>query len=156
MYCPRVLDAVRLSESKPHEKSFALLSGVQLLTLLSRYPILTSLATELSERDLLSLGLACKTTLACVTSVSNRSRLSPGLAQSSLRCKGLGVQLRPLPDVDPKDVCWLPCSKKVPDVSRCHSCGVAVCEVRFDSALIFRQRLTLDSHAVFELLMAQC
>lgn len=102
----------------------------QLNDLTSQYPILLSLAENLSPLDLLNLGLASKTTWNHLSAAKKPLRLRQGVVKTALRCDGLHIQPRPQsPHQGTPYV--LPCaSSQLVPVRRCEGCGVAVCEVR--------------------------
>lgn len=102
----------------------------QLNDLTSQYPVLLSLAENLSVLDLMNLGLTSKTTWNHVASSKKPLRLRKGVVKTALRCEGLHIQPRPQsPHQGTPYV--LPCaSSQMVPVRRCEGCGVAVCEVR--------------------------
>lgn len=97
--------------------------------LTSQYPILLSLAENLSILDLVNLGLASKTTWTHLSASKRPLRLRGGVAKTALKCEGLHIQPRPQsPHQGTPYV--LPCaSSQMVPVKRCEGCGVAVCEV---------------------------
>ncbi|KAL1586842.1 hypothetical protein WHR41_04065 [Cladosporium halotolerans] len=97
--------------------------------LTSQYPILLSLAENLSILDLVNLGLASKTTWTHLSASKRPLRLRGGVAKTALKCEGLHIQPRPQsPHQGTPYV--LPCaSSQMVPVRRCEGCGVAVCEV---------------------------
>ena len=101
----------------------------QLNDLTSQYPILLSLAENLSTLDLINLGLASRTTWHHLSAPKRPYLLRKGVVKTSLRCEGLHIQPRPQsPHQGTPYV--LPCaSSQFVPVKRCESCGVAVCEV---------------------------
>lgn len=118
---PSVEDALRfVTENLQYTQH-----GPALEELVSQYPILLAIASELSVHDILNLGLACQRNWSCVTSSTSPLKVSKSLAKKALRCKGLCIQVQPLV---PDAVCWLPCPQRT-DVKRCQGCGVGVCEV---------------------------
>lgn len=102
----------------------------QLNDLTSQYPILLSLAENLSVSDLVNLGLASKLTWNHLASPKKPLRIRKGVVNTALRCEGLHIQPRPQsPHQGTPYV--LPCaSSQLVPVRQCEGCGVAVCEVR--------------------------
>jgi hypothetical protein len=101
----------------------------QLNDLTSQYPILLSLAENLSTLDLINLGLTSRTTWNHLSAPKRPYLLRKGVVKTSLRCEGLHIQPRPQsPHQGTPYV--LPCaSSQFVPVKRCECCGVAVCEV---------------------------
>jgi hypothetical protein len=101
----------------------------QLNDLTSQYPILLSLAENLSTLDLINLGLASRTTWHHLSAPKRPYLLRKGVVKTSLRCEGLHIQ--PSPQSPHQGTPYvLPCaSSQFVPVKRCESCGVAVCEV---------------------------
>jgi hypothetical protein len=101
----------------------------QLNDLTSQYPILLSLAQNLSTLDIINLGLASRTTWNHLSAPKRPYLLRKGVVKTSLRCEGLHIQPRPQsPHQGTPYV--LPCaSSQFVPVKRCECCGVAVCEV---------------------------
>jgi len=97
--------------------------------LTSQYPILLSLAQNLSTVDIMNLGLASRTTWHHLCVPKRPYLLRKGVIKASMRCEGLHIQPRPQsPHQGTPYV--LPCaSSQLLPVKRCESCGVAVCEV---------------------------
>ena len=101
----------------------------QLNDLTSQYPILLSLAENLSTLDLINFGLTSRTTWHHMSAPKRPYLLRKGVVKTSLRCEGLHIQPRPQsPHQGTPYV--LPCaSSQFVPVKRCECCGVAVCEV---------------------------
>ena len=101
----------------------------QLTDLMSQYPILLSLAGNLSTLDIINLGLTSRTTWHHLSAPKRPYLLRKGVVKTSLRCEGLHIQPRPQsPHQETPYV--LPCaSSQFVPVKRCECCGVAVCEV---------------------------
>jgi hypothetical protein len=97
--------------------------------LTSQYPILLSLAENLSTLDLINFGLVSRTTWSHLSAPKRPYLLRKGVVKTSLRCEGLHIQPRPQsPHQGTPYV--LPCaSSQFVPVKRCECCGVAVCEV---------------------------
>lgn len=102
----------------------------ELIELISQYPILYSLAGELTVLDILNLSLACKSLWFYIASPKDPLRISEHLVRAALQCYGLYIQIRPVVRPDLRAVCLLPCmSGRLSDVRRCQGCGVGICEV---------------------------
>lgn len=101
----------------------------QLNDLTSQYPILLSLAGNLSTLDIIDLRLVSRTTWHHLSAPKRPYLLRKGVVKTAMRCEGLHIQPRPQsPHQGTPYV--LPCtSSQFVPVQRCESCGVAVCEV---------------------------
>ena len=97
--------------------------------LTSQYPILLSLAENLSTLDLVNLGLASRTTWAHLSAAKSPLRLRKGVVKSAIRCEGLHIQPRPQsPHQGTPYILACP-SSQMEKVRPCEGCGVGVCEV---------------------------
>ena len=107
--------------------------------LTSQYPILLSLAENLSTLDLVNLGLASRTTWNHLSAAKSPLRLRKGVVKSAIRCEGLQIQPRPQsPHQGTPYILACP-SSQMEKVRPCEGCGVGVCEV---SRCIFDQTST--------------
>lgn len=97
--------------------------------LTSQYPILLSIAENLSTLDLVNLGLASRTTWAHLSAAKSPLRLRKGVIKSAIRCEGLHIQPRPQsPHQGTPYILACP-SSQMEKVRPCEGCGVGVCEV---------------------------
>jgi hypothetical protein len=97
--------------------------------LTSQYPILLSIAENLSTLDLVNLGLASRTTWAHLSAAKSPLRLRKGVVKSAIRCEGLHIQPRPQsPHQGTPYILACP-SSQMEKVRPCEGCGVGVCEV---------------------------
>lgn len=111
--------------------------------LTSQYPILLSIAENLSTLDLVNLGLASTTTWAHLSAAKSPLRLRKGVIKSSIRCEGLHIQPRPQsPHQGTPYILACP-SSQMEKVRPCEGCGVGVCEVIHLSSSISIHRLSL-------------
>ena len=118
----------------------------QLTDLTSQYPILLSLAGNLSTLDIINLGLASRTTWHHLSAPKRPYLLRKGVVKTSLRCEGLHIQPRPQsPHQETPYV--LPCaSSQFVPVKRCECCGVAVCEVSQCNSSLQRSNTRTESN----------
>jgi hypothetical protein len=97
--------------------------------LTSQYPILLSLAENLSTRDLVNVGLASRTTWNHLSAPKSPLRLRRGVVKTAIRCEGLHIQPRPQSPHQGTPYI-LPCpSSQMETVRQCQGCGVGICEV---------------------------
>lgn len=112
----------------------------QLNDLTSQYPVLLSIAENLSTLDLLNLGLASRTTWTHLSAAKSPLRLRKGVIKSAIRCEGLHIQPRPQsPHQGTPYILACP-SSQMEKVRPCEGCGVGVCEVsRLSSGISFHR-----------------
>lgn len=104
-------------------------SSPQFNELTSQYPILLSLAENLSTSDLVNLGLASKITWMHLSEPKAPLRLRRGVINTAITCEGLHIQPRPQsPHQGTPYILACP-SSQLETVRRCEGCGVGVCEV---------------------------
>jgi hypothetical protein len=97
--------------------------------LTSQYPILLSLAENLSTLDLVNLGLASRTTWNHVSAPKAPLRLRKAVVKTAIRCEGLHIQPRPQsPHQGTPYILACP-SSQMAMVRPCEGCGVGICEV---------------------------
>ena len=98
--------------------------------LTSQYPILLSIAENLSTLDLVNLGLTSRTTWEHLSAAKSPLRLRKGVVKSAIRCEGLHIQPRPQsPHQGTPYILACP-SSQMEKVRPCEGCGVGVCEAR--------------------------
>ena len=96
--------------------------------LTSQYPILLSIAENLSTLDLVNLGLTSRTTWEHLSAAKSPLRLRKGVVKSAIRCEGLHIQPRPQsPHQGTPYILACP-SSQMEKVRPCEGCGVGVCE----------------------------
>jgi hypothetical protein len=101
--------------------------------LTSQYPILLSIAENLSTLDIVSLGLTSRTTWNHLSAAKSPLRLRKGIVKNAIRCEGLHIQPRPQsPHQGTPYILACP-SSQMEKVRSCEGCGVGVCEVSNDS-----------------------
>lgn len=101
--------------------------------LTSQYPILLSLAENLSTLDLVNLGLTSRTTWNHLSAARSPLRLRKGVVKSAIRCEGLHIQPRPQsPHQGTPYILACP-SSQMETVRQCEGCGVGVCEVSYSA-----------------------
>lgn len=111
--------------------------------LTSQYPILLSIAENLSTLDLVNLGLTSRTTWAHLSAAKSPLRLRKGVIKSAIRCEGLRIQPRPQsPHQGTPYILACP-SSQMEKVRPCEGCGVGVCEVSHLSSNISIYWITL-------------
>lgn len=129
-YTDRLQDFVHVgSLDRPSKRKRSCIRELpQLHDITAQYPILSTLAENLSIGDLVNLGLASKTTWTHVGALDNPLRLRKGLAKCALKCDGMRIQTRPQsPHQGTPYV--MPCpSSRLATTKTCEGCGVAVCE----------------------------
>lgn len=104
--------------------------------LTSQYPILLSIAENLSTLDLVNLGLTSRTTWAHLSAAKSPLRLRKGVIKSAIRCEGLHIQPRPQsPHQGTPYILACP-SSQMEKVRPCEGCGVGVCEVSHLSSCV--------------------
>ena len=101
--------------------------------LTSQYPILLSLAENLSTLDLINLGLASRTTWNHLSAAKSPLRLRKGIIKSAIRCEGLHIQPRPQSPHQGTPYLLACPSSQMEKVRPCEGCGVGVCEVSHGS-----------------------